>query len=168
MQVWIANLFEPEHRNTCLAGLQAALPQPTARPAWLQGINAIFGVTQAVPPLPLPFLKSLVTSDFCERPRHLPHNLDDWLVANAESRVDDALEVAETVMAAMKAGAELYFDSDSLGAMLTAFFREAEDREELDNGVTLRRVIALQDAILELPHTSIESWLRAAERPENP
>jgi hypothetical protein len=167
MQVWVENLFQPEHRNTCLAGLQAAVPQPKARQAWVGGMNAIFGVAKGTPTVPLPFLKSLVTSDFGAQPRQLPYNLDDWLMANAESCVDDALELAETIVVAMKAGAEHHFDIDSLGAMLTAFFREAEDREEIDNGVTLRRVIALQDAILELPNTSIESWLRAAERPEH-
>ena len=167
MQVWVANLFQPEHQKACLAGLQAALAQPKARPAWQREATSIFGVTEQVLALPLSFLQSLVTSDFGVRPRHLPYHLNDWLVANSEVRFDDALQLAQTVVAEIKTGAEFYFDGDSLGTMLTSFFREAEDREELDDGLALRRVIGLQDAVLDLPHTSIETWLRAAERPES-
>ncbi|XHS79315.1 hypothetical protein ACFJGW_04900 [Burkholderiaceae bacterium UC74_6] len=166
MQVWVANLFHPEHQNTCLAGLRVALTQPKAGPVWQREAGTIFAATESALPLPLAFLQSLVTSDFGGQPRHLPNHLDDWLAANSDYRFEDSLELAQTAVAEIKAGAEFYFDNDSLGVILTSLFREAEDREELDDGSALKRVIALQDAVLSLPHTSIESWLRAAERPE--
>ena len=49
--------------------------------------------------------------------------------------------------------------------LLTRFFREAEDNEEVDGGALLKRVVALQDEFLVLGTDRIEEWLEAAERP---
>ncbi len=42
------------------------------------------------------------------------------------------------------------WDEELYPKILTSLFREAEDRGELDRGAFLRRVIALQDALVEL------------------
>jgi hypothetical protein len=48
---------------------------------------------------------------------------------------------------------------------LTSLFREAEEREESDNGEMLQRVLILQDSLIKKGVNNIESWLQDAERP---
>lgn len=167
IQVWVANLGQAEYADACRAGLEVAVGQPRAASGIESSVNHIFGSAVASRNLPVTFLKALLTVKSGSDSKHLPYNVDDWLVANAETRPDDALELAEAIVSEMKSGAQLHFESDSLGELLTAFFREAEDRELGDAGAMLSRVITLQDSLIELQHTNIESWLRAAERPDN-
>ena len=55
--------------------------------------------------------------------------------------------------------------NDKFASLLTLLFRHAEDIEESDNGAFLKRVIALQDVLLEKGVDGIDSWLQDAERP---
>jgi hypothetical protein len=43
-------------------------------------------------------------------------------------------------------------------------FKEAEEREESDDGDMLQRVVKIQDMLLKLGVDGIDSWLQAAER----
>ena len=49
---------------------------------------------------------------------------------------------------------------------MTHLFAGAEEREEVDNGAMLRRVVALQDSLLAQGVDGINDWLETAERPQ--
>jgi len=59
----------------------------------------------------------------------------------------------------------LYDHENLLVQLMTSLFAESEEREESDNGSMLTRVVRLQDLLLSLGGTSIDDWLKAAERP---
>ena len=54
---------------------------------------------------------------------------------------------------------------DNFPQLITRLFAEAEEREEVDSGVMLQRVVSLQDALLAKGISKINDWLKAAERP---
>ena len=56
------------------------------------------------------------------------------------------------------------WDGAPYARMLTALFREAEERELADGGQFLARVVVVQDALLKLDVASLDGWLKAAER----
>lgn len=92
---------------------------------------------------------------------HLP----DWLNGICEEDVDIALSAAEMLVErAMDGDLEIRI-SKNFTTLLTFLFREAEEREETDNGKMLQRVIVLQDSLLERGVRDIENWLQEAERP---
>jgi hypothetical protein len=59
-----------------------------------------------------------------------------------------------------------FYDHENLLVQLmTSLFAESEEREELDNGSMLTRVVRVQDLLLSLGGNSVDDWLNAAERP---
>ena len=55
--------------------------------------------------------------------------------------------------------------NDNLMKLLTRLFGVAEEVENSDNGVMLKRVINIQDTLLGMNVGNINKWLVAAERP---
>ena len=53
----------------------------------------------------------------------------------------------------------------ALVKLLTVLFREAEEREEQDNGEMLLRVLHLQDTMLMKGISAMDDWFKEAERP---
>jgi hypothetical protein len=88
----------------------------------------------------------------------------EWIVTLAEQDCTAATEVAELVVK-KTVDADFIRSNDKFAPLLTLLFRHAEDVEESDNGVFLKRVIALQDILLEKGVEQIETLLQDAERP---
>ncbi|MGZ5009806.1 MAG: hypothetical protein ACXV74_02465 [Methylobacter sp.] len=88
-----------------------------------------------------------------------------WLNAMSQCRPDEALVSAERFAVFIRHTKYQLYGLEDISQLMTRLFREAEEREESDNGAMLRRVIALQDAFLAIGINGLQDWLRDAERP---
>jgi hypothetical protein len=166
--VWAANAHLAEHGEACFAGLAAALDNPAAWPAVLREVHALFRNVDPITPVPASLLRSALDGRLSRDEQGFnPHGVDTWLCALAETRPDLALDAAELFAAAAKAGRVAVYDDAPIARLLTLLFREAEEREESDQGEMLRRVIAVQDAFLAGLLEGLAQWLRDAERPDS-
>lgn len=96
------------------------------------------------------------------RSRHI-HDVGEWLASIA---VFDPLYALEAAEALLRHATELdTWQGEPYTQLMTALFREAEERELSDHGSFLSRVVAVQDALLRLGISSLEEWLSDAERP---
>ena len=80
-------------------------------------------------------------------------------------RPDDALAAAERFAEFVRRTNNPMYHFATFSQLLTRLFREAEEREESDDGTMLRRIIALQDGFLATGVNGLQDWLRDAERP---
>ena len=113
--------------------------------------------------------RSLLFSVF-ENDNENEHNrlygFDEWLNAISHRDPEQAIAVTEIYLAYVKvAKPYLYDHENNLTQLMTRLFAEAEEREESDNGTMLQRVVSIQDMLLSLGVDSINTWLKAAERP---
>jgi hypothetical protein len=166
--VWAANAHQVEHSEACFAGLAAALDNPAAWPGVLSEVHALFREVAPITPVPASVLRSALDGRLIRDEQHFNHHgIDTWLCALAETQPDLALDAAELFAAAAKAGRVAVYDDAPIARLLTLLFREAEEREESDQGEMLRRVIQVQDAFLAGPLEGLAQWLRDAERPDS-
>lgn len=86
-----------------------------------------------------------------------------WMLALSERDCDAALRACELFLEHSTAYISAD-DSQALVKLLTVLFREAEEKEELDNGKMLRRVLDLQDTMLRKGISAMDDWLEEAER----
>ena len=94
------------------------------------------------------------------------YGLGEWLSATAQRDPGEALTIMELYLAYVRDGEEHIYDyGGNLTQLLTRLFAEAEEWEETDKGLMLRRVVAVQDGLLSLGVTGVSDWLKAAERP---
>ncbi len=96
-----------------------------------------------------------------------PHlvGFDEWLNATSQRDPDLALAATEIYLAYVSRAKPFFYDhKNRLVQLMTKLFAEAEEREESDNGAMLERVVAVQDLMLSFWVTSINDWLKAAER----
>ncbi len=93
------------------------------------------------------------------------YGFDEWLNAMSQCRPDVALVFAERFAAFVLHTKHHLYEHGAISQLLTRLFREAEEREESDDGAMLHRVIALQDAFLAIGVNGLQDWLRDAERP---
>ena len=166
--VWAANAHQVEHSEACFAGLLAALDNPAAWPGVLREVLALFREVDPITLVPISILRSVLDGRLVrDEQRFNHHGVDTWLSALAETQPDLALEAAELLAAAAKAGSVAVYDDEPIARLLTILFREAEEREESDRGEMLRKVIQLQDVFLAGPLDGLAQWLRNAERPDS-
>ena len=92
------------------------------------------------------------------------YQFPNWLLALSERDCDAALCATELYLEQRKVRITTA-DSQTLVKLLTVLFREAEEREEQDNGEMLRRVLHLQDCMLRKGISAIYDWFNEAERP---
>lgn len=107
---------------------------------------------------------SAIEQDQSGKRFHL-NNFGGWLNAMSQCRPDDALVSAERFAVFVRNTKYQLYDLRDISQLMTRLFREAEEREESDNGAMLRRVIVLQDAFLAIGVNGLQEWLRDAERP---
>lgn len=89
-----------------------------------------------------------------------------WLNKVAQQDPALALNTTEVFLDFIQQNLSRYYDyEDQLAHLLTRLFAEAEEREESDGGSMLKRVVAVQDAMLSLGIKSVDDWLKMAERP---
>lgn len=88
-----------------------------------------------------------------------------WLNSMSQCRPDEALASTERFAVFVRHTKHRLFDLRDISQLMTRLFREAEEREESDNGAMLHRVIDLQDTFLAIGVNGLQDWLRDAERP---
>ena len=91
------------------------------------------------------------------------HGVGDWLASVSSLEPEYALAAIE-IMLNYSASLDTW-DGSPYAKLMTALFREAEERELSDQGKFLARVVAVQDALLRMGMRSLDDWLKDAERP---
>jgi len=166
--VWTANAGYPQHSEKCFEGLTSGLRiEGTTRLSVARGMNKMFRDDEPVA-LVLPTVVDLYFSalegENSDDRFHL-YGFDEWLNSTCRLRPDDALESTERFANFVERTKYPLYDHGAISKLMTSFFREAEEREESDEGVMLKRVIAAQDKFLAIGLHGLDEWLRDAERP---
>lgn len=167
--VWTHLNNAQQHREQCLAGLEAGLSRSNVHAeAVARKFCNLF--REATFPLSLPLM--LIQRCFellqteAEPRRGDVYGFDSWLNATSHRDPEESLSAAELYLQYVRATKHHLFDHENhLTQLLTRLFAQAEEQEESDSGMMLQRVVALQDALLTLGVNGVDEWLKAAERP---
>ena len=166
--VWTNAGNMQQHREQCLAGLEAGLSAENQHAvAVARRFRNIF--RQETPLVAVPI--ELIQRCFClletdASRRNDIYGFDAWLNATALCDPMYALEAAEIYFDFVRRTKPYVYDHNSnLTQLLTRLFAQAEEQEESDCGLMLQRVVAMQDALLALGVNGVSDWLKAAERP---
>lgn len=167
--VWTHTENIRKQREQCLTGIEAGLNARSAHANAVAGkMDHLFTegeLTISVPTKLIQHCFDVLEKDG-DNKHHRLMGLDAWLNTAAQHNPEQALAVTEIYLAYVKRTKPyLYNYENNLTQLLTRLFAEAEEREESDNGAMLQRVVAVQDALLELGVNGIDNWLKAAERP---
>lgn len=166
--VWSNNENLAQYPEQCFFGIRTGLEEVSNIAQTVAGeVSTLFGQHQ--PPAPISpdiFDKylSIIKQDQNDSYFHF-YNIEDWLNAASQLRPDETLDSAEKLAAFIRSTKRPIYSSGALSQLLTRLFREAEEREESDAGIMLRRVITLQDTFLAIGINGLHEWLRDAERP---
>lgn len=166
--VWTHVSNIKQHQEKCLIGLEAGLnaDAPHAIAVASQMLN-IFRETIAPAFIPISLIRRcflLIQADTDKRQRL--YGFDSWLNAFSEHEPIHALDALEVYLDFVKQTGVLLHDyQKNLTQLLTRLFSYAEELEELDRGLMLKRVVGIQDVLLGLGVNGVDEWLRAAERP---
>ena len=166
--VWTDNENVAQHFEQCFFGLVAGLQQSGEIANVIAGeMYSLFQksepinyVSQEIVELYFSTIEQKQNDDRLDL-----YGFDDWLNAVSLHRPDDALAAAERFAEFVRHTNHPLYDFEAFSQLLTRLFREAEEREESDDGTMLRRVIALQDGFLAIGVNGLQDWLRDAERP---
>ena len=161
------NIKNPEIRNQCISGLEYALSKAPK-------VNELFHIKEALFDdegnfftIPISLVSSLF--DFCLEVKgdsyYGFYRLPKWLVKAAQIDTAYSLDILEMLLKKMEPFDSELTVSEDFAELLTLFFREAEENEEVDNGDMLNRVLVIQDYLLEKGVYKLEEWLSDAERP---
>lgn len=174
-EAWIgaASVFtHPEnikqHRETCIEGIKYGLHQkPTSSVIVAQKMMNLFqeNIVVSIPTeLIKLFFSVLENSD--EDKQTLFLRFDGWLNSISNHDPEKSLDIAEIYLSYVEhTKSNLYDYDNNLTKLMTRLFAEAEEREEADNELFLRRTVSIQDKLLALGVNSINEWIKAAERP---
>jgi hypothetical protein len=162
--IFAANLAELKLREFCTQGLLAALNSAEDKNRVLGKMFRIF--TECMDyPIDLAFIETYFNAVAANRAEHGRdvHGVGDWLASVGVVDPDYALVAVETIL--LHSVSLDTWDGSPYTKLMTALFREAEERELSDQGLFLSRVVVVQDALLQRGTQSLESWLKDAERP---
>jgi len=162
--VFAANLSQPRLREPCTQGLLASLEGAKNKNSVFGKIFRIFSNSTRFL-INLALIKSYFGTAANRDARHGRdmHGVGDWLVSVSVVDPEYALAAIELLLGS---SAELEtWNGAPYAKLMTALFREAEERELSDQGQFLSRVVAVQDALLRLGMRSLDDWLKDAERP---
>ena len=165
--VWTNHENIIQHREQCLNGIEAGLKANNPHAMVVaQQLEQLFYNTMISIPIGLIQLFFNAFERNSEDKYHSFFGLDKWLNATSNSDPEQALAITEIYLAYIKrTGSYLYDHENNLTQLMTRLFAEAEEREESDHGVMLKRVVSLQDLLLALGVDGVNDWLKAAERP---
>jgi hypothetical protein len=157
-----------QHRQQCFHGIEAGLQAGSPHAAAVtQKIENIFRESTSPIFIPLSLLQlyfNVCKNDNKDRYHRMP-GFDEWLNAILQRDPNFALTAAEFYLGYIKCANQYYYDyKNRLVQLLTRLFTEAEEREESDQSAMLNRVVLLQDLMLSLGLSSINNWLKMAER----
>jgi len=166
--VWSHSGNFKQHREQCIAGIEAGFNSDAAHAlAMANQFEHIFRDNQSLIEIPVDLLKhcmDIFESDDKNK-RHRLYGFGEWLNTTIEYDADIALTSAEIYVAYIKKTNPYFYDHDDyLMQFMTLLFGEAEEREELDQGAMLNRVVMLQDVLLAIGVSSVNEWLQSAER----
>ena len=165
--VWIANAHIPEHTQACFYGLQVALAMPLCAEATANAMERLFSKEKAFMSIPDDLIKAMFDALPVKQNggHYFANDFAPWLETAVISFPDAALSAFEHLAHFLeRSGNELYDRGPGVRA-LTGLFREAEEREQSDNGAMLLRVLGLQDSLSSKMFGSLDQWLKDAERP---
>lgn len=166
--VWTQTSNIRQHREQCLEGIEVGLK--AGRPHALSIAKCVEKIfRENTPPISIPINLIQLYFNVCENDNeNRNHNIfgfDEWLNAISMRDSDFAITTAEIYLDYIKRTKQHYDDyRNQLVQLLTRLFAEAEEREESDQGAMLNRVVLLQDLMLSLGVSSINNWLKMAER----
>ena len=169
MSVWtnIGNL--KQDKTLCFSGIEAGLKADIshAKVSVRHVENIFHEITPPVfvPPDLVHLCFSVLENDY-EGNKHRLFGFDKWLNAVSERDPEMALAITEIYLDYVRRAKPYFSDYENqVVQLVTRLFAEAEEREESDNGEMLKRVVAVQDTLLSLGLSSIDAWLKSAERP---
>jgi hypothetical protein len=158
--VFAANIHFSDCQEICRNGILAALQTPDIASAIVELLDELFDGDNLPCNVPPEILRGMFAhgTDF-------PH-FPDWLLARVDAFPDEVLNAIEIMLAAVEANKpdHMYLDK-KFTQVLTRLFREAEEREQTDQGQFLVRVIAIQNLLSKHNLANVQEWLSAAERP---
>jgi hypothetical protein len=158
-----------KHREQCLAGIEAGLNARNAHAEAVAGqMDQLFRDKELVVSVPTALIQRHfdVLEKNAENKHHRLIGLDAWLNSTAQHDPEQALAVTEIYLAYVKRTKPYLHDyENNLTQLLTRLFANAEEREKSDHGEMIKRVVAVQDTLLELGVDGINTWLKLAERP---
>jgi hypothetical protein len=166
--VWTHPSNIKQHREQCLQGIEAGLKAGSPHAVSVaQNTEDIF--RESTPPISIPLrllqLYFNVFENDNEDKYHDIYGFGEWLNAISQRNPDYALIATEIYLDYIKRTKRDHYDyNNQLVQLLTRFFAEAEEREESDQGEMLNRIVLLQDLMLSLGISSINDWLKVAER----
>jgi hypothetical protein len=162
--VFAANFGEPRLQSPCTQGLLVSLNSAKDKNAVL-GKMFRFLSNCIGHPIDLELLESYLRAVAAKKSEHGRDvlGLGDWLASLSVVDPEYALIAIETMLGS-SVGLDAW-DGSPYTKLMTALFREAEERELSDQGQFLSRTVAVQDTLLRRGMHSLEDWLKDAERP---
>lgn len=163
--VFSANIASDNHRLQCTRGLISALNGVDEKAEIVRKIDRVFYENPGLP-IDLQVLRGYLSTAINlgdDKQNRNVRAIGEWLAPIGDSDPDYALEAAEITLE--HASLLDTWNGEPYTKLLTALFREAEERELSDKGEFLSRVVNVQDALLRRGVHKLEDWLRDAERP---
>ncbi|MBK7003099.1 MAG: AAA family ATPase [Rhodoferax sp.] len=159
-----------QHRELCLAGLEAGLNEKNQHAITVaRKLRDIFQEENLLVTMPIDLLRRcfcLLETETETPSRGGVFGIDAWLNATSLRDPAYALDATEIYLDFIRrTKSNLYDHEDNLMQLLTRLFMQAEEQEESDSGTMLQRVVAVQDTLLVLGVNGVDDWLKAAERP---
>lgn len=166
--VWTHTSNIRQYREQCLEGIESGLKAGRSHALSIaKYVEDIFRESTAPISIPLSLIQlylNVCKNDNEDRYHHI-FRFDEWLNAISQRDPEFALAVTEIYLDYIKHTKRDHYDyKNQLVQLLTRLFAEAEEREESDQGTMLNRVVLLQDLMLSLGVSSINNWLKVAER----
>lgn len=156
-------------RKQCLGGIEAGLNIANEHASLVVGrLEHLLRCDRFVLEIPISTFKRIfdVAENSDGDVRYRITRIVEWLNATAQHDPLIALTVAELYLAFVRRTECLLFNyNNNITQLLTKLFAQAEETEEVDDGSMLKRVVLLQDILLELGLDAMNTWLSAAERP---
>lgn len=167
--VWTHPGNMQQHRDQCLAGIQAGLSasNPDAA-AVARKCRSLFREKTPLVSVPTELIQRCFTvlEAETESIQREFYGFDAWLNATSTRDPMSALESTEIYLNYVRrVKPYLYDHENNLTQLLTCLFAQAEEQEESDGGAMLQRVVAVQDTLLALGVNGVNDWLKDAERP---
>ncbi len=157
-----------QHRDKCLAGIEAGLNTSHEHSSIVANrLENIFRDNKPPVVVPLDFIKRCfeIFNNDEQNKYHRLFGFSEWLNAISHSNPELALDSATIYVEYIKNNNAHFYDyKNEMMQLMTRLFREAEEREESDQGEMLDRVVKLQDGLLAIGLNSINDWFQAVER----
>lgn len=167
--VWTHSDNMLQHRDQCLAGLQAGMTVDNSNAAAVaRKFRGLFRETTPLISVPVDLIQRCLALIETETESARPEifGLDVWLNATSIRDPISALEATEIYLNYIRRVKPFLYDhQNNLTQLLTRLFAQAEEQEESDGGVMLQRVVGVQDSLLALGVNGVNDWLKAVERP---